>query len=224
MISALLTAFLRTMLSRGMRISWVYDIGAHKGEWSSAMKEGALKGSNFVLFEANPTHRSTLQQTGLKYVCGQMLSDRDDDTGQFYSTGSTGDSYYKEATTWYENVHPVILPKITLNKLVQEYNLPLPDLVKLDTQGSELDILRGATDILKTVSLIYIEVPIIQYNVQAPSIVEYLTFMKDNRFIPVGIFEQHVIESTLIQVDIMYVSERSKNEFLGRNLAIRPLT
>jgi Methyltransferase FkbM domain len=37
-------------------------------------------------------------------------------------------------------------------------NINNVDAIKLDTQGSELDILRGATHVLPTVSLIDIEV------------------------------------------------------------------
>jgi FkbM family methyltransferase len=52
----------------------------------------------------------------------------------------------------------VRLPSVTLDAHLDEVGLGSPDLLKLDTQGSELDILRGATRRLGAATMLDIEV------------------------------------------------------------------
>ena len=47
---------------------------------------------------------------------------------------------------------------ISLNWFVEEFNSPFPDILKIDVEGSELDVLKGATDLLNNVSILLIEV------------------------------------------------------------------
>lgn len=51
---------------------------------------------------------------------------------------------------------------ITLERFVQEQKLSYVDFLKLDTQGSELDILRGGGDFLRKISIIKCEVEFVQ--------------------------------------------------------------
>jgi FkbM family methyltransferase len=46
----------------------------------------------------------------------------------------------------------------SLNWFVKEYNTPLPDILKIDVEGSELDVLKGSADILNKISILFIEV------------------------------------------------------------------
>jgi FkbM family methyltransferase len=51
-----------------------------------------------------------------------------------------------------------------LSQLAISENLPNPDFVKLDVQGAEIDILKGAGDLLDGCSLLLVECPIVPYN------------------------------------------------------------
>lgn len=53
-----------------------------------------------------------------------------------------------------EPIHRVRVPCRTLDGVGTELSIPVFDAIKLDTQGSELDILRGAKKILKNCSLL----------------------------------------------------------------------
>ena len=66
---------------------------------------------------------------------------------------------------------------VTLDKLVSKNNIPLPDFIKIDTQGSELDILRGGEKTISNCSLIYLECPIIEYNMGSPNLSEYIEYL-----------------------------------------------
>ena len=47
---------------------------------------------------------------------------------------------------------------ISLNWFVEEFSVPSPDILKIDVEGSELDVLKGSTDLLNEISILLIEV------------------------------------------------------------------
>jgi FkbM family methyltransferase len=131
----------------------VYDIGAHHGNWTKAMRK-LLPSAEFVLFEANPGNASQLQTVGARYFMA-ALSDKDGVRRDFYlprNAATTGASLYKEQTTHYlgENLQVLELTTQRLDTLAAQHQLPAPDLIKLDVQGAELDVLRGAGSLLET--------------------------------------------------------------------------
>ena len=215
-----LNQFIMQMVSNGLVIDTVYDIGAWNGNWSRNM-HSILPKSKFVLFEANPAYKQEIESTNFTGFCGIALSNPGREFVEFYNGTNTGDSYYKETTKFYDNQNSIRLPCMTLDMAVKSADLPIPNFIKIDTQGSELDILSGAS-FLDQVDLIYTECPIVTYNKGAPNIQEYLDFFKQRNFIPIDIFEIHRGEETLIQVDIMFMKKETKERLLGINDFIRP--
>ena len=59
----------------------------------------------------------------------------------------------------------------TLDELYDGYTATF-DLVKLDTQGSEIDILNGGSHMIKNTTAIIVEVSHVEYNENAPLVDE----------------------------------------------------
>lgn len=212
-----LEQYLTSIQQDGLKIDTVYDVGANVGSWSTALRNSVLSDSYFYLFEGDPQHEQRLQATGLPYYIG-ILSDPGRDTVEYYQGGtSTGNSYYKENTVFYDDSVPVRMSTRTLESIITECNMPVPNFLKIDTQGSELDILRGAESILPGVDLIYLECPIGKYNIGAPNIQEYLEYMAGQNFIPSDLLEIHTADRVLIQVDIMFINIATKDRLYGVN-------
>lgn len=212
--------FLKALENAGYVFETVFDIGACKGEWSTIFKNH-FPTSEMILFEANPAYKDELNATGFKnFNC--VLSDTDGKHVDFYNGTNTGDSYYKETTKFYDNQTPIRLPCFTLETLARENALSVPNLIKIDTQGSELDILTGYQNQLDKVDFIFIELPIITYNKGAPSIQDYLDFFKKHKFIPVELLDVHRGENILVQIDIMFVRDDVKTKYFGPTNWIRP--
>lgn len=181
----------------------IYDIGAWKGHWSTQVKS-ILPNSQFYMFEANTCHRNDLQKTGLPFFDGTVLSSPEKKSVTYYTGGSrTGDSYYKEMTDAYSDEECVKVQCKTLDQMIYEHDLPFPDFIKIDTQGSELDILSGAS-FLDKVNEIYCECPFLRYNTGAPNLQEYLDFFTDKNFIPINILETHYLGDALLQIDVLF--------------------
>lgn len=220
MISQTLYAYLSELEENGLRFNTVYDIGACVGAWSTSLREEILNQSEFIMFEANPAYQEMLQSTGIRFF-NKVLSNPGRGNVEFFNGTNTGDSYYKETTTIYDDKSSIILPTVTLDELIGEHNLSIPQLLKIDTQGSELDILRGSTRIMGKTEVILTELPIIEYNKGAPKISDYLDFFKAYGYIPIDITQIHRAEHTLLQLDILFIHYEAKNKYLSPNIQIR---
>lgn len=212
--------FLINLSKTNIDLSVIYDIGACTGNWSEDISS-ILPNSKFILFEANKTYIPFLKNKGFQYH-EVVLSNPGRKSVNFFNGNNSGDSYYKETTEWYKNQDSVTINCKTLDTMVKQHNLPYPNFIKIDTQGSELDILSGAS-FLNRVDLVYTECPIICYNKGAPTIQEYIDFFKRRNFIPIDIFQIHRDEDILLQIDIMFMQKSAKEKYLQPNLNINPL-
>jgi hypothetical protein len=100
--------------------------------------------------------------------------------------------------------------------------LPLPDLIKIDTQGSELDILKGAEYCLKNASVLILELPLISYNIGSPNISEIIEYLRSKRFVPFTVIQEHqilddAINISMAQIDIAFVKVQGYSRFTEIN-------
>lgn len=208
------------LLDRGMKIDVVYDIGACTGDFSRNLIHTVLPTSQYYLFEANIAYLPSLIYPGFNsYIA--TLSNEGREEVEFWVGLNTGDSYYKETTTIFDDKDAKMLPCTTLDKMIADKNLPIPNFLKIDTQGSELDILSAAKSVMGKTELILCECPIIEYNKGAPNISEYLNFFREHDYIPVEVNEIHRAEDTVLQIDLIFMLRSAKNQFLGENRVIR---
>ena len=208
-----LTSVVKHLTAGGYNITSVFDVGANKGKWT-AQYSRQLPAASFCMFEANPKQKQP--SLGAKHQWfNSVLSSPDKLEVAFYSVSGTGDSYYKEQTKAYNNVTPVFLPTTTLDKIVKDNSLSHPQLMKMDTQGSELDILQGATTIIGEVDIMVIETAILPYNSGAPRFDDYIDTLSSLEFVPVGIDEIHTSNNLLIQLDVVFLKKHIKDKYYG---------
>jgi len=199
----------------GHKINVVYDIGANDGRWYKDWKP-ILPESQFIMFEANPntTLRHSMKENDKRFT--QVLSDADDKSVEFFLANggkeSTGDSYYKELTGNYSLGKSVLLNTKTLNTMIAENDLPLPDFIKMDTQGSEVDIMKGGSVALEHAKIALIEVPVMPYNTGAPNFNDYIDTMYSYGFIPSGVHHIAMRMGVVNQMDIVFTKSDISNE------------
>ncbi len=191
----------------------IYDIGANDGSYSMNIQK-IFPTSNFFLFEANDEHDKALRNTGFNYFIALLYSKNTQ--VPFYKLNKTGDSIFKENYNGsYDVIDSTLMSTITLDSLIKNKNLPYPDMVKIHTQGSELEILQVGTTILHNASVVILELPILNYNSNSPKISEILEFMSDNNFVPVKLVESHRIANCLIQIDIAFMPLKIVSQTFG---------
>jgi len=222
-----LHSVIHNLTTNGYAITHVFDVGANKGRWTEAY-EPALSAAHFSLFEANPKHTRPDRLAARHGWFNVVLSAPDINEVDFYSISGckasrdgTGDSYYKEDTQVYNDCSPIKLTTSTLDDVAKRHSLQSPQLIKLDTQGSELDILRGAADILERTDIIVTEAAILPYNKGAPSFSDYINFMDGLDFVPVGLDEVHFADDMLLQADVVFLRKRVKSKYYGDNKRVK---
>jgi len=167
------------------------DIGAHHGEFSQFCKK-VWRDVDILMLEGNEHCDEVLENLPFSH-CIVLLSDTNKEV-TFHlnpkNLSCTGTSYMKEKTRHYENSIEVKKETFTLDEVVNEVGKTF-DIIKIDTQGSELDIVRGGLKTVEGSSYIIMEVPILQYNEDSPLFDEVVDFMNRIGFSKYEIVEEH---------------------------------
>jgi FkbM family methyltransferase len=149
---------------------YILDIGANIGEFSKKIYD-IYPNCDFILIEPNLNCKEYLDKLPFEHrIIG--LSNKSD-VVDFYvelnNNIASGASIYKENTDYYKYGN-YINYKISVDTLdnMNFYPECIIDLVKIDTQGSELDIIEGGVETLKRVKYLLIEVSVMEYNKNAP--------------------------------------------------------
>ena len=78
------------------------------------------------------------------------------------------------------------------------------DLIKIDTQGSELKIINGGINLIKKSKYIILELSILQYNESSPLYNEVINKMLEYNFCPEKILNKCYINNKLTQIDLLF--------------------
>ena len=159
----------------------VYDIGSAVLHWYRHARR-LWEGSQIVCFDAFSPLEQLYKACNVDYqmVC---LSDNDGSTQKFYQNDIMfgGNSLFREIGFDKDITFPkenfVLKQTRTLDSVVKQHKYPFPDLIKIDAQGGELDILKGATECLEHATYLIVELQHVEYNEGAnlaPTVIGFL--------------------------------------------------
>src|SRR5262249_32650662 len=100
-----------------------------------------------------------------------------------------------------------------LTEILDVTALPKPILMKIDVQGGELDVLKGAADALPLIQAIYTEVSFVALYERQPLASDITAFLHDNGFALRGVYN-HFFAASIgpTQADFLYVRAASASE------------
>ena len=179
----------------GLQADRILDIGACYGHWTRNARQ-VYPNASYTLIE--PIEYNIPEET----VIHALLSDTEGELVTWYEKKNTGDSIYKENTGFFKDCEPDFKITTTLDTL----NLGKFDIIKIDTQGSELPILKGGVKTIEGTPVIILEIPFAgEYNKGVPNFAEHIAYMNSIGYAPFDITEHHYVDGYLIQVDIAFV-------------------
>jgi FkbM family methyltransferase len=176
--------YLTQLKQSGVEPKVIYDIGSCVLHWTNEASK-IWTGAEFVAFEAMASAEFLYKERGLKYHIG-VLSDVSGKEVDFYQNDvhPGGNSYYKEneevnpdTVNYFNDTHLRKLRTVTLDAVARLKKFPAPDLIKMDVQGAELDVLKGASEVLASVQHVILELQAVEYNKGAPlkdTVIEYM--------------------------------------------------
>lgn len=189
----------------------ILDIGVHQGQFFSLAKH-YFPNSSFFLIEGNKSCEPLIKPLNQPYLIRVLGKERG--KAIFYKTKQnptcSGESLYKELTPHFnnENLLEEIVDVYTIDTTFKEANF---DLIKIDTQGSELDILAGGPRIAKQAKGILLEVSIEPFNEGAPLYKDVVSFMDNYGFVQREILDEKQITTEfnlkVHQQDILFVNK-----------------
>jgi len=169
----------------------VYDIGSSVLHWTQNVRN-LWKNSKIYLFDGMTEMKlfydeyNKQNNTNYDYNVG-VLCDEDYKRISFYQNDelSGGNSYYKEIG--HPDSHKIFTESnikhkigMKLETIVKNKNIPMPDLIKIDVQGAELDILKGSMSIINHAKFLIVELQHTEYNEGAPLCNQTRDFLIEN--------------------------------------------
>ena len=177
--------FFQILNQFGFNPKHIVDVGANHGKWTRS----ALK------YFPNAQITMVEPQYWLKDSIQDVLDSNDKVKLYPYGAGESEGTFsftvankdvsssfnYSEEEAKERGYKQLQLPIITLNKLLSENNLSNPDIIKIDAEGIDIQVLKGASNYLGKTEIIMVEASVLNksYN---NSLLKTINFMDENGY------------------------------------------
>lgn len=206
--------FLQVLQSQRYQPSLVFDIGAYEGAFIDSCRRFFPRAAYWA-FEPNRAKLELLRGKADK-VFDHVLAASGGEVTYWEATIpiQTGNSVYRENT----NIGFQATTRVaaTADSLAAGQ---VPSLVKLDTQGSELEILKGGLDTLCRAEFLIVETSIRRYNKGAPLFAEVHDFLRARGFVLMDVWDSLRMSGILIQCDTVFINKAAP--FFNEDISVR---
>lgn len=210
--------FLRDVEKRGLKCNYILDVGAYKGKFSrmaiSVYPEAAI-----YLIEPLKEMRQVLEEFCKKNTKCKYFDFAAGPTHDMQSLRVFNDlawsGFMEEDIPQKDKRTPRMVEMWTIDELIKTRAIETPDLVKLDVQGFELEVLRGASTLFGKTELFIIETALHNKHKSYPLIADVIAFMNERDYVVydfAGFLRQHH-DGSLIECDLCFVK---RNSFLRK--------
>lgn len=202
--------FLRHLRTLGMQPRTLIDVGVAQG---TPGLYAELQGGTLFLVEPVPSCKPVLDGLARRFgaLAFNVAAGAEDGTITLnvHDTPS-GSSVYSQLEGEQMDGRPVEVPVRRLDTLLP-IQLARPAMLKVDTQGHEIDVMRGAAGLLSQLDVVILECSLHQFRKGAPELAEVVRFMEGIGFRPYETLEGHfrALDRAMAQVDIAFVPDSS---------------
>lgn len=199
----------------------IFDVGAYTGKTARQFKFSFPESSIHVfepIKESFSIMKNKLQKTDGMFFNNIAIGDSvvEDDT--FYITKNKGSSSLlkpeKGANKFWDGNPLLMQNKIevnvnTIDKYCEDRSVNKIDILKIDVQGGEIKVLKGASRMLgqKNIKLIFTEVSIVPSYKNQSEIDEIISLLRAYGYRIFNFFKMKHIKGKLIECDVLFYAE-----------------
>jgi FkbM family methyltransferase len=191
----------------------VIDVGAAYGSFTQECS-AVFPDARYILIEPLVEYKPALERIVRSVEQAEYMeaaaAAHDDERTIHVHPDLVGSSLYREVEEG-SNVNgtPRIIRTVTVDGVVRRNVANGPFFLKVDVQGAELDVLRGAEQTLRETEWVLLEVSFFRFFRDGPDICDVIAYMRSRGFAPYDIRELQYrpLDNALSQVDIVFVKE-----------------
>lgn len=209
--------FLEDLKKRGLNCQTILDVGANRTLWSRMAKR-IFPNTGFCLIEPQIEMKEHLET-----FCNEY------NDSVYFLAGAGPKKDKMTLTIWDDLVGSSLIPEtdeklmnngkqreieiITVDDLIGSSKIKLPELIKLDIQGFELEALKGAEKTFGYTEVYILEVSLFSSGIVQPILSDVINFMLERDYVAYDFpgFLRRPFDGALGQCDICFVK---KNGFL----------
>jgi FkbM family methyltransferase len=204
---------LHGLAARGFRPSLVFDVGAYRGDFARTALD-TWPDATVACFEAQSARvleleRLAKERRGLRVFAGLLGAECRAPVA--LHEAETASSVLDEASG---TAHPVVEhPMRTVDDVVaRDFAGRSPDFLKLDVQGYELEVLKGAERSLPAVEAILAEVNLLDIHVGVPLLAQVVAWLDARDFVAYDIcgLTRRPLDGALWQADMIFLPRASR--------------
>jgi FkbM family methyltransferase len=198
---------LRALGARKHAVRTVIDIGASNGSWSELLMPH-FPICQYLLIEALSVHESALRDYCQRYANAQfVLAAAGERPGRTFF--ATGDDPFGGGASATPAAGGVEVPVVTIDAEVAARRLPGPYLLKFDTHGFEVPILRGAAQTLRDTEVIVMECYNFRISPDALTFDEMCRYLGERGFRCLDLIEPlyRPYDNSFWQADLVFVRD-----------------
>ena len=199
----------------------IFDVGAFKGKMIKQYRSHFPKSKIFA-FEPIPEcfeiiKKMTLTDLNLQAYCYALNSNNN--IKKFYLNNNLASSSLLKSNIngqkiWGNDILKTIsniqVECKTIDHFCNENNINHINILKLDVQGSELDVLEGATNLLKKgrIDIIFSEISIFSSYEKQGDLNQIISFLYKNNFELFNIYKSIRKNGQLLEIDAMFINNK----------------
>ncbi len=207
-----LQLFLEDLRARGFVPRAVLDGGAHRGEWSRTLKAVFPEADCFLVepqAEMEPYLEGLCRQfPGSRYFLAALGPGPGEAVLTVPKADDMAASLLPESSDeWKPYADQRRTRVVSIDSLIEQGQMPIPDLVKLDLQGYELEALRGGTRLFGQTEAFILEVSLFEFFQGTPLFHEVVGFMAERGYCVYDfpdLFWRRESDGALGQVDVCF--------------------
>ncbi len=199
---------------RAIDIGSVIDVGANRGQFALLIRDLLGEDVHIEAFEpldaaadafeshaGGPNIRLHRAAAGAAPTTAVLHISNADDSSSLLPIGSRQVSIFPDSA----EVGTQLVEVTTLDVALVDAELAPPTLLKVDVQGTELDVLRGARETLSRVSHVYAECSFVELYEGQCLAAEVIAELASNSFELTGVYNSHRIRAgTCVQADLLF--------------------